>query len=216
MRLDLTTTDSTATRSIVVIGAGGYGREIADIVRHVSEVDASLSLLGISDDDQPDRLALARQRLRFLGNTDALLERLALDRTIQTYIGISEPAFREGFDQLLACGATPLIHPLSSIGSGSTLGSGVIIAQGAIATTNVALGRHTHLGTGTTVAHDTTIGNFVTLLQGVTVANHVTIGNRVVVSAGATIAPGVSIGADARIGPGVTVTADVADKASIL
>ncbi len=210
--IDVTTSvgqQSHAAVSIVVVGAGGHGRELADIVRQTYVETPFAELLGIVDDGKPDRLALARGHFRFLGTTEALLERVELDRTIEVYIGIGLPHIRKAVDQRLQCAVRPLIHPTAIVGSASTLGAGVVLAQGSILTTNVALGRHTHVNVGATISHDCVVGDYVTVCPGATITGNVTIGDGAFIGAGATILPGVTIARGARVGAGATVTRDV-------
>ena len=209
---DSTTTDEatanrsqTAARSIVVIGAGGHGRELADIVRQISDVDEGLALLGIVDDGTPDRLTLARGRFRFLGTTDGVLE-----RDIELYIGIGDSHVRSAVDERLGgLNFAALVHPSAKVGAGTTLGDGVVLAQESVLTTNVRLARHTHVNVGATISHDCVIGEYVTVCPGVTLTGNVTIGDRVFLGAGATVIPGVTIGEGAVVGAGSTVIADV-------
>ncbi len=199
-----TPTERPGTRSIVVIGAGGHGRELADIVRDVSQVGESVSLLGIADDGDPDRALLARSGIRFLGTSGRLDE-----RELDIFVGIGDPMTREKIDHRLSTEPTPLIHPSALTGSKVTLGAGVVLAQRVVLTTNVRLGRHTHVNVGATIAHDCVLGAWVTVCPGATVTGAVNVGDRVFIGAGATILPGVKIGNDAVIGAGATVTNDV-------
>ena len=197
----------------VVIGAGGHGRELADIIRDVAFDGHPVRLLGLVDDGEVDRLALARAGFRFLGGSDTVVE-----RDVSAYLGLGYPEVRRSVAQRLDDSAQwgqPMIHPSARIGSGSDLGAGSVLAQRAVLTTNVTVGAHSHIGVAATVSHDSQIGDFVTICPGVTVTGSVHIGNDVFVGAGATILPGVSLGNRAVIGAGSTVTKDVADGTTV-
>lgn len=192
-------------RSIVVVGAGGHGRELADIVRQVSLADKTLELLGIVDDGTPDRLALARGGFRFLGPSTRI-EGSDLD----TYIGIGDPRTRRNVDQRIDNTGDALCHPTALLGSGVRLEPGSVLAQGVIVTTNVHIGRHAHINIGATVSHDCNVGAYSTVCPGAVLTGNVTLDEGVFVGAGATILPGISVGAGAVIGAGATVTTNVA------
>ena len=128
-----------STRSIVVLGSGGHGRELADIVRDVQAHDAEVSLLGVVDDACPDLGVLARSGIRFLGDSSALE-----DRACELFIGVGAPAIRSQIAESFADPFGPLIHPTAIVGSGSRIGRGSVLAQRSIVTTNVVIGRHTH------------------------------------------------------------------------
>jgi sugar O-acyltransferase (sialic acid O-acetyltransferase NeuD family) len=206
LRVEHRATDLTITRDVVVIGAGGHGMETADIVRTVSAADATMRLLGMVDDGSPDHELLARLGFRFLGRTLDVLERT----DVEFVIGIGDPAVRARLDVAFADhAASPLIHPTATVGSFSTLMPGVVLAQGAVVTTNVRLGRHTHLNVGSSVSHDCVVGDHVTICPGVRVTGGASIGDRAFIGTAASILPGVSIGADAVIGAGAVVCRDV-------
>lgn len=210
--LDLSSVDDAAARhasttSYVVMGAGGHGRELADIIRAVAASSPTIDLLGLVDDGEVDRLALARAGFRFLGNSDAVSE-----RDVELYLGLGYPAVRRNVANRLhnAQWAKPIMHPSAELGAGSQMSTGSVLAQGAIVTTNVSIGEHTHVGVGSTISHDCTIGDFVTICPGVTITGTVTLASDVFVGAGATILPGVSVGRGAVIGAGATVIDDIA------
>ena len=191
-------------RRVVVLGAGGHGRELADIVRQVASTRGGVELIGIADDNEPDRAILARSGIRFLG------PRTAIDgRDLDLHLGVGYPHIRSQIDRSLRYPATPLIHPSATVGSANSFDDGVVLAQGAIVTTNVRLGRHTHVNVGASLSHDCVVGNYVTICPGVTLAGSVLVGDSVFIGAGATVLPGVSIGDGAVIGAGAVVATDV-------
>lgn len=198
--------DLRQVRSVAVLGAGGHGRELADIVRARAAADRSLRLLGIADDGTPDLDVLGNAGIPFLGTSADIA-----DPSIEVYIGVGMPDVRY---RLAASFNTPpaLVHPHASIGTACSLERGSVIAQGAILTTNVRIGRHTHVNIGATISHDCDIDSFVTICPGVTLTGNVRIDSGSFIGAGATVLPGVHIGADAVVGAGAVVTADVAPR----
>lgn len=193
-----------SVRSIAIIGAGGHGRELADIVLAIAKTAGGISLLGIVDDGDPDLGLLARSGVRFLGSTSRLDS-----RDIDVFIGVGNPATRARIDTSLGAMAVPLVHPSASMGSNTDVGPGSVLAQGVIVTTNVTIGRHSHVNIGSTISHDCAIGDHVTICPGVHLTGDVRIGDRVFIGAGATVLPGLTIGDDAVVGAGAVVTSDV-------
>ncbi len=197
-------------RSAVVIGAGGHGRELAEIVQ-AAESQGSGALLGLVDDGFPDRFLLASSGLRFLGPTAAIR-----DRDVDVYIGIGDPETRQRVDEGLDRRPTPpLAHPSALVGGRAELGEGSVLAQNSILTTNVVLGRHTHVNVAASVSHDCRIGDYVTISPGARITGAVTLGTRVFVGAGAVLLPGVTVGDDATVGAGAVVCTDVAAGATV-
>jgi sugar O-acyltransferase (sialic acid O-acetyltransferase NeuD family) len=197
-------------RQVAVLGAGGHGRELADIVRATSASSSQIELLGIVDDHEPDRALLAQAGFRFLGTRSALG-----DRDIDLHLGVGYPHIRAAIDRDLNLPAAALLHPTAQLGSGASLADGVVLAQGTIVTSNVVLGRHTHINVAATVSHDCVLGDYVTVCPGVTITGSVTIGNEVFIGAGTTVLPGIQIGDGAVIGAGALVATNVAAHTTV-
>jgi sugar O-acyltransferase (sialic acid O-acetyltransferase NeuD family) len=142
-----------------------------------------------------------------LGDTSVLRE---LDAHYILGIGTSEA--RRDLDRELSShgrDAIVLQPPDASTGSDLRFAPGVILAAGARVTTNVTLGRHTHLNVNAVVSHDCDVGDYVTLSPGVLVNGNVSLGEGVFLGTGAVVLPGRSVGAWARIGAGAVVTEEV-------
>ncbi len=193
---------------VVVVGAGGHGRECLDVIEAVNTVARTYDILGVVDDDPSTQVLVEQRGGRFLGPTETLR-----GRDVRFVLGIGDGAVRRRVDQLLTSwgllAAPPLVHPRASLGSDVDLAPGVVLAAGARATTNVRLGRHTQLNIEATVSHDCRIGDYVTISPAVTVCGTVTVGEGVLLGAGATIIQNLSIGADAIVGAGAVVVRDV-------
>lgn len=191
-------------RSVVVIGAGGHGRELADIVRD-TVAGRGVDLLGIADDGSPDRFLLAASRIRYLGPTESIL-----DRDVDVYIGVGDPGGRRRLDAIVGDRTgPPICHPRSLVGSRCRLDDGVVLAAGAIVTTNVVLGRHVHVNVAASISHDCRVDAYATISPGARLTGAVTVGRGVFVGTGAVITPGVTVGDDAVIGAGAVVLDDV-------
>jgi len=72
------------------------------------------------------------------------------------------------------------IHPTAQIhGSDVEIGEGSIVCAGSIITTNVKIGKHSHINLITTIGHDCVIGDYFTTAPGVQISGNETIGDRV-------------------------------------
>lgn len=195
-------------RPLVIVGAGGFGREVVDIVDAIEGVAPTFELLGFLDDGEVRTDLLDRIGVRLLGATRELG---TLDADYVIGIGAADP--RRRIDEL-ACGwgrhAATLVHPAASMGRDVELGEGVIVAAGSRMTTHIRLGRHVHVNMSCTIGHDTVIEDHATLFGGVVVGGGCTIGAGATIGSGAVILPGVAVGADATVGAGSLVVRDVA------
>jgi len=197
---------------LIVVGAGGFGRETLDVIDAVNTVDTVWELAGVVDDNpSPHNLdRLARRGAAYLG---AIEVALAWPEPTAYVVGIGKPSVRRLLaTRLDAAGfsAATLVHPAATFGFDVRLGAGSIVCAGVRLTTSVTIGRHAHLNPNVTVGHDSTLGDFVSLNPGANVAGDNVVGDAVLIAVGALVAPQVRIGDEATLLPGARALADVA------
>lgn len=194
--------------SIVIVGAGGHGREVLDVVEA-----CGLAVAGFLDDGSPDLEPLRRLDVAWLGGTDRLAE---LDHEV--VLGVGDGHGRSHLAAHLAAvrWAAALVHPLSSLGSDVVLGEGAVVAAGARLTTHIAVGRHVYIGPNAVIGHDAVLEDFVTVLPGATVSGSVRLGARASIGTGANLRQGVRVGEGAVVGAGAVVVRDVAPDTTVV
>ena len=199
---------------LVIVGAGGHGRETLDVVEAMNAAGSGdWNFLGFLDDGEVRRDRLDRREAE-------VLEADALDPEKVGYvIGIGDPAVRESVAERMTLGGfvpATLIHPEATVGSDVRIAEGVVLAAGAHVTTNVTLERHSQLNVGAVVSHDCEVGAFATLSPGTLVNGECRIGERAFFGTGAVITPGLVVGADAKVGAGAVVIGDVPEGATVV
>ena len=194
-------------RRLVIVGAGGHGREALDVATAMNEVSPTFEFLGFLDDGrEPGSLASPHDH-KILGGVDELY---SIEATYVVAVG--DPGSRrrivEGLQQL---GREPadLIHPSASIGSQVTYGHGLIMAAGARVTHGVDLGSHVHINVNASISHDCRFGSYVTVTPGAHVSGAVSVGDEVWLGIGAVVKQGVSIGSGTTVGAGSAVIDDL-------
>ena len=188
---------------IVVVGAGGFGREVVDVIEAMNAaaaaagVDRPWELVGVVDDSLSD---LNRQRLEdrsvaSLGTTEEFLA--GTDGPVSYAVGIGAPHVRrlvaERFDADGHTGAT-LVHPSVTMGSRVSVGAGSVLCAGVRITTNITLGRHVHVNLNVTIGHDTTIDDFVSLNPLASISGDCVIESDVLVGVGGIVLNGLRVG----------------------
>lgn len=189
---------------IVVIGAGGHGREAVTVA-----LAAEVRVLGVLDDGEPDAAGLAALGVSHLGSVDWLAR---ADPRPRYVAGLGYPRPRRAVaERAAAAGAVPatLRHPSAVVGTDVQLGEGVIVWPQVAVTTRVRIGRHSHLNVGSSVSHDCVLGEFVTVGPGARVCGSVVLEDDVWLGAGCTIIQGVRVGSGAVVGAGAVVLRDV-------
>ncbi|OAA19005.1 sugar O-acyltransferase, sialic acid O-acetyltransferase NeuD family [Frankia sp. EI5c] len=194
-------------KDLVVVGGGGHGRELLELLAAVNEERPRHRLLGVLDDGTPDAELLAAFRTRHVGPVRRLAE---LDA--EYVIGVGSPVARAAIDRAASgWGRTPatLVHPRAVLGGRVTLGPGSVVCALASITTNVRTGRHAHVNIAATVGHDCRLGDYTTLAPGARVSGAVTLGDRVTIGTGAVVIQGLGIGAGTTVGAGAVVVRDL-------
>ncbi|GAA5147544.1 acetyltransferase [Nocardioides marinquilinus] len=198
---------------LVVVGVGGFGRETLDVVDAVNAAaDAPVfDVLGVLD-DAPSQVNLDRLAARgvpFLGGTDDLPAR---DGGVRYLVGVGSPRARRAIaDRLEARGAiaATAVHPSVTSGYDVTIGAGSVVCAGVRLTTNISLGRHTHLNLNATVGHDTTVGDFVSVNPLASISGDCTIEDDVLIGVAGVILNGLTVGRGATVGGSACVVRDV-------
>jgi sugar O-acyltransferase (sialic acid O-acetyltransferase NeuD family) len=199
---------------VVVVGAGGHGRETLDLIRAINEVEPRVDLIGVVA-DHADVDLLGRLQVPHLGHLDELVggQLAELPEPVALVVAIGDPQTRRDVvDRIAALPHTfapALVHPQASIGADVLLGAGVVVAAGARITTNVRVGVHVQVNVNAVISHDCVVGDYATLSPGVLVNGSVTIGAGAFIGTGAIVTPGHSVGADAVVGAGAVVVGDV-------
>ncbi|MGN7861653.1 NeuD/PglB/VioB family sugar acetyltransferase [Microbacterium sp. 22303] len=198
---------------IIVIGAGGFGRETLDVIAAInaSTRDSVWDVIGVVD-DAPAEIQIERLRdreIRLLGGID--LNRELFDGTHYT-VGIGSPGARSRIaEKVEAWGALPaiLVHPTAVVGTRVAIAAGSVVCGGAQISTNVQLGRHVQVNPGAIIGHDSVLDDFVSVNPGAIVSGEVTVSGGTLVGAGAIVLQGLAVGAGATIGAGACATRDV-------
>jgi sugar O-acyltransferase (sialic acid O-acetyltransferase NeuD family) len=204
----------TTSGPIVIIGAGGFGREVLDVIEAINAVGGSLEFQGFLDDGPVDETLVAARGVPLIGRVAG-----GVPPGVRYVIGIANASTRRRIDaQLTADGLQPgvLVHPAATLGSDVRLGFGSVVTAGVRVTTNIEIGHHVHLNLNCTVGHDSIVGDYVSVFPGATVSGNVTIGDGATVGTGANVLPGVTIGEGAFVGAGAVVTRDVEPRATVV
>lgn len=198
---------------LVIVGAGGQAREIAQIL-------ADLDRLGQSPWRLQGFLADPDATARHPGNLPAPLlgapEWLAEHPEAAVVIGIGGSQDRLAMAHRLrriqpALTFATLVHPRAWLADSAVLGEGSVVMAGALVNVDVRVGAHAILNLGCTVSHDCWLGDAVSVGPGVHLAGGVRIGDQVELGAGALARPKASVGARTVVGAGAVVIADLPD-----
>jgi sugar O-acyltransferase (sialic acid O-acetyltransferase NeuD family) len=189
---------------LIIIGAGGFGREVLAWARQSGD----MSSIGGFLDDNSGALDGFSKGVPIVGRIDEYEPRqsdvfvCAMGR-VDVKRRCAEGILRRG-------GVfTRIVHPTAVLGENAVLGAGVILCPHAVVTSDVRLGDFVTVNLHSTVAHDAVVGRWSQLHCHVDITGGVVLGEGVTVGSHASILPGVKVGDWAVIGAGSVVTRDV-------
>lgn len=197
------------TEPLIVIGAGGQGRETA--FAHLLSADAK-SFLGFLD----DQATSTPEGWPVLGTIDD-----ARRHTQACFIvGVNDPSTRRAIvRRLVRFGVArwgSVVHPNVRLHGSVHHGRGCAILGACQVTTNIKLGDHCILNRGCQVSHDCVIGDFCSLNPGACIAGNVKIDDGCEVGSACAIRQGTRVGRGSIVGMGAVVLADVAEGSVVV
>lgn len=197
------------TKKFVIIGAGGFAREVLDIFEACNAAGSAYEVLGYLVEKPYGQPGTIINGKPILGDIDWLSKHAS---EAQVICGVGDPAVRKRLvDTAHSQGASfgSVIHPSAILTQRVNMGEGIVIAAGCIFTNQIRVGDHVHVNLGCTVGHDTELKDFSTLAPGVHVSGRVTIGEGCYLGSGVNIVDRITVGAWSVIGAGSVVIADI-------
>lgn len=194
-------------KRLLIVGAGGFGRELFSYCRDHPENQREWFIGGFLDDHKEALAGFDYPVGIVAGISDYTPSQEDL---LVCAIGAPD-AKKKICGMLLQRGAVfkTLIHPTAIIGHNVRLGVGVVVCPGAIFTCDVEVGDFVTVNCGSGGGHDSRFGNFSTISGSCEITGGVNIGEGVMVGGGAILLPRISIGDHAVIGAGSVVVKSV-------
>lgn len=193
-------------KDIVIIGAGGFGREVAWLIGDINKKNPEWNIVGFVDDTESFKGTVING-YRVVGNTSWLKEQnLFVVNAIGDSIGRKKVMEKlDGSKNQYPV----LIHPSVICSESVKIGEGSIICAGNIITVNIDIGKHVIINLDCTIGHDANIGDYTTILPGVNVSGFVKTEECVSIGTGSAIIQGLNIGKNTVIGAGAVVVKDL-------
>lgn len=195
-------------KQIVIIGAGGFGREVLWLIERINAKEMTWEIKGYIDDGI--KAGTQINGYPVLGGID-YLQKVEEQIAVACAIGSSQTRKKiiEKISHKKNIEFPNLIDPDVQMSNYIELGRGNIICAGSILTVNISICNFTILNLNCTVGHDVILNSFVTVYPNVNVSGCVSIGERTEIGTGTKIIQGKTIGEDIVIGAGAVVVRDI-------
>jgi len=191
-------------KQIVIIGSGGFGREVAWLIEDINLKNLEWEILGFVDDNH---VGEEINGYKVLGGLDWLN-----NQELFVVCAIGDPTVKMKVIKKIQNSKNKypiLIHPSVIKSPLIEYGEGTIICAGNILTVNIAIGKHVIINLDCTIGHDAILGDFSTILPSVNVSGNVILEERVTLGTGSQVIQGITIGKNTTIGAGSVVVKNI-------
>lgn len=190
-------------KDIAIYGFGGFGREIASIIKSINTIEPTWNILGFFDDDQ-SKLGLENEYGKVLGGIDFVN---SYDKELSVVMAIASPNVLE---KIITNINNPnlsfpnIIAPTVFFFDKETfnIGYGNVICHHCRVSTDVTMGNFNLINGCCSFGHDVKLGNYNMMQPETRVSGETTIGNKNFFGVRCTILQGLKIGNETRIGAG--------------
>ena len=193
-------------KDLYIIGAGGFGREVAWIVERINSIKPTWNLKGFIDDNET-LWGSKEGEYHVLGGC----EHLSTLEDVYAVCAVGSSNVRKKIIEKLkdtSVKFATLVDPSVLYSNSVKIGEGAIVCAGTIITVDVNIGDHVIVNLDCTIGHDAVIDNFVTIYPSVNVSGNVLIGECSELGTGTQIIQGKKVISNTIIGAGAIVVKD--------
>ncbi len=199
-------------KDLYIVGAGGFGREVAWLVERINSQKLTWNLKGFIDDDTSLHGTYEDDYL-VIGGCDNFADN---SEEIWVVCAIGSSRIRkkiiDRLQKIPNIHFATLIDPTVQYSNRVKIEEGTIICAGTVITVDVTIGKHVIINLNCTLGHDDIIGNFATIYPGANISGNVIVGEGAELGTGMQIIQGKSIGQGSIVGAGAVVIQDMLAK----
>ena len=200
----MTSVCANSVQRLVIVGAGGHGRVVADIAERSGRYGEICFLDDAAVSSLCDTLSWP-----LLGGSD-----LAPNfPDAEFFVAVGDSGVRRDMVESL-CGSglklATLVHPSAVVSNHAFIGQGSVVMPGAVLAPGARVGLGCIVNSCSSLDHDSSLGDWSHIAVGAHVAGSVEIGSDVWIGAGATVINNIQICPGSFIGAGAVVVESIA------
>lgn len=195
-------------QKIVIIGAGGFGREVFHLINS-NQYDC----IGFLDYKKSN----IKLPMPIIGDENKMKEIAETVNNLNCIIAIGDIEKRKKIFSTIDDSNIifPKIIHSSVVSMNNYIKIGTIIYPGVVIMNDCKIGKFSLLNSGVTIGHDVTIGNFCNINPGVNLAGKINIGDCSFIGIASSIKEGITIGKNVVVGAGSVVINDIPDNTTV-
>jgi len=193
-------------KKVIIIGASGHAKVIADIV-----IKSGDKLVGFLDDNiqLPEKVI----GYPYLG---VISDYAKYADDCNFVIGIGNNSIRKKIADGMNVKWYTAIHPSAQIAIETVIGEGTVVMANAVINTSARIGMHCIINTASVIEHDNVIGDYVHISPNATLCGTVSIGNKTHIGAGVTVKNNISVCQDVIVGAGGVVVKNIDEQGTYI
>jgi len=189
---------------LIIIGASGHGKVVADIAIKMNKWQS----IAFLDDDESIKTSMG---LEVIGKTaDAFIYEDEAD----FFVAIGNNATREKIQLKLVnegLNLVSLVHPSAVIGTDVEIGIGTAVMAGVVINSSSRVGKGCIINTSSSLDHDNIIGDYVHISPGASLAGTVRVEKGTWLGIGSVVSNNVNICSGCKLGAGAVVVKDITE-----
>ena len=190
-------------QDIAIFGAGGFGKEVACLIRQINDVDPRWNLIGFFDDGKK-----IGQHISHYGSVLGGMEELnSYPRELALVIAIGNPVSLRNVKERIVNELVffpNIIAPTFGISDSQSfnIGKGNIIGHGCAVSCDVSIGSFNILNADIVIGHDAIIRDYNVIMPDVRISGEATVGENNLIGIGSIILQQINVGNNITLGAG--------------
>lgn len=201
--------------NIVIFGAGGFGREVANIIEKINTIDPQYNILGFIVEEKYYKDSIIINGYPVLGTEKWIIGK----ENVKCICAIADCMVRNRIQTQLSekkVEFATIIAPGVRIPPSTIVGDGCVIYSNCLISVNVKIGNGVLINSGTTIGHDVIIDNFVSIAPGCGISGNCLIETGANIGGHAFVIPKRKIGKCAVVAAGSIVFNNVKAGTTVL
>lgn len=196
-------------KDLVIFGAGGCGREVADTVARINKISNTYNLIGFAD----ERCELWGRRVNgisVLGGDNEIIK-MCKEGKLYGVLAIASANLKHIINNKMKDYIIweNIIDPSACISPYAKLGRGNIIQPFVYVGSNAFIGNHCTINVSSVIGHDVVVDDYVSIMSCCDVAGNVHLKKGVYLGSGVSVIQGKKIQNRSIIGAGAVVVKDI-------
>lgn len=194
-------------KKILIIGAGGFGKEVVDLIRDIGGYD----IIGFLDDNRDEKASIINH-IPVIGTLDDLDQYRNVENVA---IAIANPKVKKRiyeYSRNIGFQYPNLIHPTVIMGSDVKMGRGNIVCANSLISTEVLLLDFITINPQCGIGHESKLYSFTTLYWSVNIGGNTSIQGGCELGSKSCVLQGLRISEDVILGACSVAVRDILDK----